>query len=489
MSLCLSVFLTASVLVGCSQSSDHPISEQSGTKTVIQDKVEGIFSENVYDTQSKFVFDVDNIKYYNTGETLFSIKNENDIDYVFYGDNDNNNSDSIYLPDTFSSSGKNSTFSNIVLINDTYYYCDIRNKYSICSINVRENSFSSAKELYDKKSFVQMIKNEPYMSAITDEQIDKWAKYFTEYITNCVYGGDGFIYFIFLDRSLMKETEPINFRVGRFAIDGSKIEMMSYICASDMTVKNGHIYYYNDGREYFKGKAEKDYNKNGVIQSIYSDENGESGQLFDIDFTPDSDSDKMTELCNHMTIVGDYLFYIDDSEKGKSRLYKVNLDGSGVEKLTDDKCSDYYIDTRSSNIYFWNKDGKSNYSFFKRSLNNEKEEILFNLVHEDDQLDFMYKIDVDGDYLYLGESNYFHSYYVMDKNNPKQSKFNVAGQRFNLKDNYLENLDCCVKAIIERDEVFGYESLVYADKIKPKWIKANKKTDENGIITYQCSGQ
>lgn len=390
---------------------------------------------------------MDGKKYYNSGGTLFAIEKENDIEYVFYSDSAYNKSGSANLPESFGSGSNLLSFSNTVMIDDTYYYCDTHNKCSVCSINVHESSFSNAKVLYDKQSFVQLMKDEPYMSEYTDEQIDKLAIDFTKNMGNCVYGGDGFIYFIYKDFTMSKESDPINFRVGCFAVDGSKIEMLSTICASDIAVKEGHVYYYTD-----------------------------------------FDSHKLTKLCNHMTIISDYLFYVDDSKNGKSRLYRVKLDGTDAELVTDNECCDYYIDVKSDSVYYWNKVDKGRYTFYKQSLSEKGESILFSLVYEDDNFDFAYKLFADGKYLYLAESDRFHSYYVMDKNTSEKGTYKVAGQRFDFNGKYLENLDCCAKAIIERDEVFNSESLVSIEKIEPKWIKANGKTDDKGIISYQCLG-
>ncbi len=173
--------------------------------------------------------------------------------------------------------------------------------------------------------------------------------------TACMYyfQADGdYIYFLYLPTTEYFQAEKENaYKLGRISKDGKDIYLYDEI-ASSYAVKDGWIYYYNNGYVYNKNSKSYSYKKeNAGIYKIKVDGSGK--QTLKNNFIESSkETTEAIRCCDKLKIYGDYLYYLDYSESGKSRVCRMNFDGKQVEYISANGAYNYAVDTDNNYLYY-----------------------------------------------------------------------------------------------------------------------------------------
>ena len=348
-------------------------------------------------------------------------------------------------------------------------------------------------------------------------------------------GNDGFVYFS-LGTESNGAANYIRNRLGRFAKDGSKAELLPNILPatdgnfSAYTISNGTIYYADNGYNYRDyGKYGYDVNRAGIysigtdgknkkmlLEKIYSNteisekDNNENG------------SDSFYPVKN-LEIVGDHLYYINASAEGRELLYRISLEGGTPEKMSEYPCANYYIDLLNNRLFYWgrreSREMKTHQCyFFERSLLNSDEQpfwkyspqnLYFKFNGSSDSVDH-FNVNIDNfhesvsafvyhDYIYFSSSEFMNQKHINYYNGVKYDIFNyekVSGLRYNPKENKMESLySHCVVNIENgsesRDKYYCewldsegiYEKMTQKknDAIK---LKEEGKLDDESFLNY-----
>lgn len=226
-----------------------------------------------------------------------------------------------------------------------------------------------------------------------------------------------------LDTTFIDSYKDLNFRIFRISKSGDVIEFVGGedVRARDMVVRDGWIYYVDNGYT-FDGKKYNYDNSRVGIYKIKTD-GSEKTKLTD-DFSGLSGyyKDKANYGCaGALTLWRDKLYYLN-FENGESPLWRMELDGSNKEKLTDCSVSNYAIDyDHNSVIYFdviyasnlADRDDSDieNYNLYKLDLDSKKAEKLADFSLEDQLKDIYSGLTYDDGNVY------FSCLYYVDKEN------------------------------------------------------------------------
>lgn len=164
-----------------------------------------------------------------------------------------------------------------------------------------------------------------------------------------------YIYFIYLpSMDYFMEEQNIAYRLGKISKSGSSIEFIGNETASTYAVKDGWIYYYDNGYTY-----DNDYNRYSCDLSragIYKmKSNGSQKQLLLNNFETDENDIRIGRdlvYCDKINIVDDYIYFIDHSKNGKSRVSRMKTDGSEQEYVSDKGAYSYTVDSENDKLYY-----------------------------------------------------------------------------------------------------------------------------------------
>lgn len=162
-----------------------------------------------------------------------------------------------------------------------------------------------------------------------------------------------YVYFICTPSlEYLQSQKDIAYQLGRISIDGSNIEFIGET-ASAYAIKDGWIYFYDNGYVYDEGKSDKyyiDYDRVGLYK-MKTD--GSKKELLLNGFEQDvEDTGLYNQLCDKISIIDDYIYFIDYSENGKSRVCRIRTDGTGLEFVTENGAYSYTVDTKNNNLYY-----------------------------------------------------------------------------------------------------------------------------------------
>lgn len=257
----------------------------------------------------------------------------------------------------------------------------------------------------------------------------------SNYTGNMSYwNADGdYVYFICNPTTDYFQSEKgIAYRLGRISKDGKTIEFIGEETASAYTVKDGWIYFYDNGYTYESNNFNIDYERAGIYKM--KGDGSEKTLLLD-GFEPDDRInnyifDEYNTLCDKMNIYNDYLYFIDYSVRGESRVCRVKFDGSGYERISDNGAYCYTINLDKNNMYY--ASGEGGYSqtgkrtIYEASLNDNAEKELFEYGSIGEPV-----ISYYNGYLYFKNCGQFVAT-VNDKG--------VSGMRYNLVEEKMERL-------------------------------------------------
>lgn len=285
-----------------------------------------------------------------------------------------------------------------------------------------------------------------------------------------LYADSDYVYFKYdPERETFYETQKENYRLGRFKKDGSSIEILDEI-ASDIAIKDGWIYYYDNGYTYNeKATTNKKYSFDLSRAGIYKMKtDGSEKQLLLGNFKNyDEEKNSKYYLCDGITIYNNYIYFQNFTDEGESKVYRMNLDGSDLKAITKEGSYNYTV-SGDTLYYSTGKRGENQTdprSFIKVSLNDGNEEKLFNVFSS-----YLIFTVYDG-YIYF---NNVYDYYHSDIEQGSNTKPHCSGQRYNIIENKIENLyGYQLVKITEKDD-FGMEEREYIGEPQYYWKDANK---------------
>lgn len=482
LSLLLIAAISASFLSACGNSGGNDTSgqtqttEQSGSGNVVQDEVEDIVSQSAYSTQKENVFEINGQKYYNSGAAVYKIIDDFTFEFAELKKDETESyvKGHEYLPNNFDFSSSSSVIDN----NMIYYYSE--KSGAICRLDMSKEENTTEEILFDAEKVKPMIENKlSIYGNYTDDQCNKFSDVLLHESYNYVDGNDGFIYFVFIaDNSLYNEAGPINYRVGRFAKNGSKIEFFEDVHAKSIAVKDDYIYCYDDGFEYLgEDNIYTNQEKCGIYKYLINANGSECEKLTD-GFVPQAEQ---------LEIFNGALFYIDVSEEGGGNLYSIDLNGGEPEKISEKKCIVYYIDVPTNILYYFSgdkyPDSESGYTLYCHQLEENGDDQEKKLYQKKQIIDGYGTMAVEGDYLYFN-SIYYVPYQLVDKAGSNQEQTKLCGERLNLKTNEMEVLFCTSKAEFETDEIFHAQTLISVEEMKIEWKKQDVEASEDGLKEY-----
>lgn len=259
----------------------------------------------------------------------------------------------------------------------------------------------------------------------------------TRYTGNMQYWQlDGeYIYFVYIPAvEYFPEEQDIAYRLGRMAKDGSSIEFIGNEIASTYAVKDGWIYYYDNGYTYNEDslRYSMDFDRAGIYKMKCD---GSQKQLLLNNFeTAENDTRSSRDLayCNKMNIVGDYIYFIDCSKNGNCRVSRMKTDGSGLEYVSEKGAYSYTVDLENNKLYY--STGQFGYlqlearTIYEVSMAEKTEVELFK-CGSIGRPEFVYY----DEYLYFTNNSYFRGLGSKDKPG-------VCGMRYALNSNTMETL-------------------------------------------------
>lgn len=241
------------------------------------------------------------------------------------------------------------------------------------------------------------------------------------------------IYFICIpSKECFMNERNIAYRLGRISKDGSSIEFIGDEIASSYGVIDGWIYYYDNGYTYDENTSNGyyyNYDRAGIYR-MKTD--GSQKELLYNDFeTDENDTRADITYCDRINVYGDYIYFIDYSKDGKSRVCRMKTDGSGVEYLSQNGAYSYTVDTENDKLYYssgvFGLTQVEPKTIYEVDISNEVETELFKYGRFNQPEFYVYN-----DYLYFYCESWGPSY---DAENPRES-----GMRYNLNESKMESL-------------------------------------------------
>ena len=252
---------------------------------------------------------------------------------------------------------------------------------------------------------------------VTSEQLNKSVLGYEDRYAwdtcNFVIDGDYIYGRVEADENHFDLHKDLNFRIFRISKSGDVIEFVGSedVRTNSMIVHDGWVYYADNGYTFDGKKYNYDNDRVGIYKM--KTDGSEKAKLTD-DFSGLSGKykDKPDHGCaGALTLWDDKLYYLN-LENGESPLWRMELDGSNKEKLTDGSVSNYAIDyDHNSVIYFDGKYARNwadlddsdieNYNLYKLDLDSKKAEKLADFSPEDQLSDIPYDLTYDDGNVYF----------------------------------------------------------------------------------------
>ena len=248
----------------------------------------------------------------------------------------------------------------------------------------------------------------------------------------CMYlfQADGdYIYFSYQPTPEYFQTELENaYKLGRISKDGKDIYLYDEI-ASSYAVKDGWIYYYNNGYVYNNNSKSYSYkSENAGLYKMKVDGSGK--RTLKNGFVESSkETTDAIRCCDKLKIYGDYLYYLDYSESGKSRVCKMNFDGKQVEYISANGAFNYAVNTENNILY---------YSTGELGLAQLDKRTLYQLNMTAGEEKSLLKLSYGNiDFSVYNNKLYFFDYNFTLGNNDTHR---VSGMRYDIQNEKLQNL-------------------------------------------------
>lgn len=280
-----------------------------------------------------------------------------------------------------------------------------------------------------------------------------------------------YIYFIYYPgNDYFQVCKSKAYRLGRIKKDGSQIEFINDEIASDYTIYNDWIYFFDNGYTFNASKNDYEINEERIGFYKMKPDGSEKTLLLN-GFSKNEElinnTYARTNYCFNINAFGDYIYFIDISNNGESNVYRMKPDGTDVEPVSENGAQNYTVDDNT--LYYTTGtnnhavlDGRTLYSV---SLETGTETELFKLLANPDLTFTIYK-----DYIYFHDDNR----YVANE---------VRGARYNLKEETMEYLKFIQETRTTTEGILGVEKKTL---LPPKcyWESVEPTKSSNGQLVY-----
>ncbi|MBQ8134194.1 MAG: sigma-70 family RNA polymerase sigma factor [Clostridia bacterium] len=244
--------------------------------------------------------------------------------------------------------------------------------------------------------------------------------------------------------------EEFYYMLARLKKDGSQVEVLDNIITDGYALKNGYIYYYDNGyTPVISSTAVLPYydpTRSGIYK-IKADGSGEKTLLYAL---PDNkgmdDSDK---IIYNLSIYGNRIYYIDISRSGKGLLYSMKTDGTDHKAVSTRPAYNYTVN--GDTLYYtdanrYEEPQNNSYHFIQVLLSSGKEQQLFSF----NQTAIDLKFERYNDYIYFSDndSKHEHYFFVGMVDVTESSEYDIdtsdtvgtCGNRYDLKNKTMERI-------------------------------------------------
>ena len=401
-------------------------------------------SNHQNDTQTKSEFQSGNKVIYHNGTCLYDISDPDHPVFVEQekaADNDNFNIPKCVVLEY----GKCVISGNEAI----GYYLD--NYDTLCHYDLTDVSKCKLTEVDYKDAMEKAVKAK--LGADAESETIEQLKYSSPYMQDWCEGEDGNIYFWYVCPPETFQTYPeMNYLLGRMSKDCQSIEFIGEdVNACSFALGNGYIYYADNGYLYTgQNETAPDKDKAGIYKM--KTDGSQKEKLVSV--RPSDDAamsyNSLSTVTGRVEIVGDNLYYIAQDGSKETYLYRLPLSGGTPEKVTDESVCDYFIDSASDTLYFW--DGSLNSispdgcALYSMPVSGGEKKPLFQKLSARTGLG----LSVNGNYLYISDGDKFTGYNIR-----RSSDFSdiPCGQRYELSTGKFEYLDCYAEAKVSVDEL------------------------------------
>lgn len=260
---------------------------------------------------------------------------------------------------------------------------------------------------------------------------------YTGNMDNWQFYGD-YVYFNYIPtQDYLSVEKEISYRLGRISLDGTSIEFINDTIASTYAIKDGWIYFYDNGYTYDDSISygySIDYNRAGIYKMKCD---GTEKQLLIEDFKQVADDaenyniKKYNIVCDDFSIRDKFIYFLDYSDRGKSRVCRLNIEDNNIDYVSDISAYNYTVDEENHTLYYssgqYNESQTDPRTIYKLDLNNSEEQELFKYGRYGNP-----ELNIYDDSLYI----YSHSFRVGDS----KEKADVCGMRYNISTSKMDAL-------------------------------------------------
>ncbi len=166
---------------------------------------------------------------------------------------------------------------------------------------------------------------------------------------------DDKIYFLCIKDLEYKASHPNNdYSIGYMSIEDEEIELFDDICASDMVIDGDWIYYYDCDYEVDSdGATNIDSDSfEGEICRMKLDGSDSEVLMDGFEFSLEDNHYYYGAGVGEMQVVGNYLYFIDGSDEGESRVCRLNLKNGDSEYVTENGAYSYALSEDAKTLYY-----------------------------------------------------------------------------------------------------------------------------------------
>lgn len=372
----------------------------------------GCSPTKVLSTGNDYVIQNNGIEYYLQGSLVIGIDKNNELKAVGCEVNEEEKQVNIEYIDNIRPLCLSEY--NSVVVNNNIYKIEYGNLYKY---SFTDNNYKLDEEIIDISS---NFDNEYDSRSVSDLKTD--GKY---------------IYFI-INPSMeyfQASSKGNYFKMGKMSLDGKDFELFDTVALS-YTISDGWIYYFNNGYTANNDNYSFDYEQAGLykmktdgserVELISGKINNYNCNVFDNDNT-------ITEI----KVNGDYIYFVDYSERGEGRVCRTKKDGSDYQVISDNTAYSIAFDTKNHMYYSHGINGTANRKIYEVSLDNMGETKLF-----EEPLGSPY-IDCYDNYLYLSYSTYSNTSKIL------------VGKRYDIANKKVESIYCHYNEYEVQDDIFS----------------------------------
>ncbi len=165
---------------------------------------------------------------------------------------------------------------------------------------------------------------------------------------------DGYIYFyIYPSKEVFEKYSATAYKFGRINTETKGVEYIAEdIAVSDYVVYDGWVYYCDNGRDQQKPDKREYIADRAGLYKMRTD-GSERTKL--LSFKCENELDYRHEgysVYSELSVYNGKLYYIDNTDPFNSILHRMNLDGSNIEKISQNVTYEYTFDKNTNKLYY-----------------------------------------------------------------------------------------------------------------------------------------